>query len=100
MIDSIPKNDNPEKEQYVGAYVNCWVKEGSKEEALQKAEEYIDSQGWIPQNIEEYFLVERSRYLGNEDDDIKESLRCFDLAIEYGVCGAIYCYDNEPANEF
>ena len=93
MIHAVPKKDNPENEECIGAYVNCWVKRSTYLTALKEAKSYIDSEGWSATNIEEAYITERNRYI--DDPDSSQSLECYDLACEYGVAGIFYTYKTE-----
>ena len=93
MIHAVPKEDNPESEECIGAYVNCWVKGLTHFTALKKAKKYIVSEGWTATNIEDAYITERERYIG--DPDSSQSLECYDEACEYGVSGIFYTYATE-----
>lgn len=97
MIHAVPKKDNPESEEFIGAFVNCWVKGSTHLTALNEAEKYIDSEGWTATNIEDAYITERERYIG--DPDSIESLECYDAACDYGVAGIFYTYATEEDEE-
>ena len=97
MIHAVPKEDNPESEECIGAYVNCWVKGLTYFTALKKAKKYIVSEGWTATNIEDAFITERGRCIG--DPDSSQSLECYDEACEYGVSGIFYTYETLEDDE-
>jgi hypothetical protein len=84
MFEAVPNPDNPEKEEYEGAFVNCWVNATSMKSALTDAAKYIKSEGWKIEGMEESFIVDRERYEG--ETELVDSLECFDQAISNGVC--------------
>ena len=52
-----PQSDNPEAEEYGGAFVGCWIKDRTEDEARSVAEIMIEDNGWIPTKIEEQYPV-------------------------------------------
>ncbi|WP_047154399.1 hypothetical protein [Aneurinibacillus tyrosinisolvens] len=90
MFEAIPNLDNPEKEEYAGAFVTCWVNSIDLNSALSKAKGFINDEGWEVIRIEEQFIAKREWY---EKDDAKiESLKCFDEAVLYGVAAIFYTF--------
>ena len=53
MIEGTPKENNPECEDIIGAYIDVWVRTDSLEDAVQKAKEYVEYEEWNISNIEE-----------------------------------------------
>ena len=87
----------PPKEEFIGAYVNCWVNGSTKATSLKKAKDYVDSEGWTTTHVEESYVAERERYVG--DPVCIDSLECYDAACKYGVAGTFYTYVSEDAKE-
>ena len=90
IIEAVPDCSNPEREQYAGAYINCWVRAKSEQDAISRAMEYIDSEHWRCIQLEEISVAERSRYA-----DLPDSLACFDAACEQGIAALFHIWLNE-----
>lgn len=96
-LEAIPRSDNPESEECIGAYVLCFVKSTNIKSALKKATEYVSNEGWEVIGVEDQFIGSRDMYEGeNEDKEIRE---CFDEAVEYGVSGIFYTFASEDDDE-
>jgi hypothetical protein len=52
MFEAKPQSDNPEKEEFKGAYVTCWVDSKDVSSALTTARSYINDEGWEVISIE------------------------------------------------
>jgi len=84
LMEAKPYSNNPESNEFGGAYVNCWVKAKNARLALQSAEEFLNSEGWEFVDIEEMNVSNRDSYI-NEP----EFLDCYDSACQNEV-GAIF----------
>ncbi len=95
MLEAVPNASNPESEVLGGAFVNCWVKAETMENAFDEAVNYLEVQQWEFVRIEEEYITERERYF-----DLPKSLECYDEACEYGVSGIFYTFpiEDEPEN--
>src|SRR5690349_8551085 len=89
MIQAEPLEDNPEKDDFEGAYVNCWVNCDNREMAIFQACTYITNEGWKPVQVEDYCIADRDEYL---EDGYEDSLQCYDQAMENGMSALFYCY--------
>ena len=99
QLEAIPLIDNPESEECVGAFVNCWVKSKNIKLALNTAKNYVVNQGWEVISIEDQFIASRDMYLGDTEED-KELLECFDEALREGISAIFYIYEeNEDEGE-
>ena len=87
MVEAVPNHSNPESKEYSGAYINCWVKADTSADAVKKAKEYIRNENWDFVSIEEFFSVQRERYLEEPD-----SLECYDNAIQCGLDAIFYTW--------
>ncbi len=94
MLEAVPCENNPESEYLGGAFVNCWVKAETMENAFDEAVKYLEIQGWEFIRIEDEYITERERYF-----DMPKSLECYDEACEYGASGIFYTYPIEDAPE-
>jgi hypothetical protein len=90
MMEGIPMVDNPEKEEFDGAFINCWVNSVDITSALTKASKYIKSEGWRVLQIEDQMITNRERY--ERDPELLESLECFDQAVSEGVSAIFYVW--------
>jgi hypothetical protein len=90
MCEAIPKAENPEKEDVAGAYVSCWVDSTDLSSALKKISSYINDEGWDVINVEDQFVTSRDRY--ENDDELTESLECFDQAVNYGIAAIFHTW--------
>lgn len=90
MTEAVPNSDNPESKELGGAYVNCFVKAKTSEEAQSIANEYILGENWTPVETKEMFIAKKDSYI-NEP----ESLDCYDEACEYGASGIFYTWSVE-----
>lgn len=80
LLEGNPSIGNREKDEYAGAYINCWVKSKDEINAKNQAINYVKSQGWDVTTIEETFIATRDRYI-----DFPDSLECFDQAVDCGI---------------
>ncbi|WML50227.1 hypothetical protein RCG23_10710 [Neobacillus sp. PS3-34] len=92
QFEAIPHTDNPESEECVGAFVNCWVKSTNTKLALNKAKKYVNNQGWEVISIEDQFIASRDMYLGETEED-EELLESFDKAMREGISAFFYKYE-------
>lgn len=83
LFEAIPHADNPERQELAGAYITCWVNSIDFTFALPYVTTYINNEGWKVINVEEQFVANRERYEG--DDQLDESLACFDQAVNDGI---------------
>ncbi|MEK5391370.1 hypothetical protein NSQ59_13465 [Margalitia sp. FSL K6-0131] len=98
QLEVIPDIDNPEKEECVGAIVNCWVKSISMKLALNRAKNYLSNQDWKVISIEEQFITSRDMYIGETEED-DELLECFDEAMRDGISAIFYIFSEEHDEE-
>ena len=80
MIIAVPRSTNPEIMEFGGAYVNCWVKAATPEDAIDRAREYIEQENWVFLKAEEMWAAQRCFYI-----NLPDSLACFDEACKYGL---------------
>ncbi len=91
MIHAVPMDNNPEKEECIGAFINCWVKGATYLTALNKAKKHIhDNEKWTVLNVLESSIPGREWYI-----DVPESLECYDEACKYGASFIFYTYEND-----
>lgn len=95
MIEAVPNQDNPEKDEFEGAFVNCWVNSSNMTLAVTKASKYVNSEGWKMQRIEEQFIANRERYEG--DPELLDLLECFDEAVREEVSAIFHVWRNDEA---
>ena len=84
---AVPRHDSPQAAECGGAYINCWLKGGSKREAELEARALIDAEGWIIGYKDDEAQVERAEY-----DDRPQSLAYFDEAELTGSCYAFHTF--------
>ena len=80
MLEAIPCHNNPESNEFGGAYINCWVKASTQKEALQRAKEYIKNENWMFIKTEDIWEAQRQSYI-----DLPDSLECYDEACKNGL---------------
>ena len=80
MIEAIPNSNNPERNEFGGAYINCWVKASTQKEALKRAKDYIKNENWMFIKTEDIWEAQRQSYI-----DLPESLECYDEACKIGL---------------
>ena len=90
MIEAVPEDTNPEREEADGAFINIWVRAASENEALMKAKDYVDEEEWVFVKLKDMFEVKREAYL-NEPD----SLEGYDNACEYGIDAVFYTWPSD-----
>lgn len=95
MLEAAPLLGNQEEEELEGAFINCWVNSTSMKSALTEATEYIHSEGWTIQKVEDRFIVHRARY--EKDPELLESLECFDQAVNDGISAIFYVWPVEES---
>ena len=59
MIEAIPYRNNPESKEFVGAFVNCWVKASTQKDALKRVQEFIKNENWIFMKVEDIWEAQR-----------------------------------------
>ncbi|WKA49427.1 hypothetical protein QWY22_10975 [Planococcus liqunii] len=96
MLEAVPLPENKEEKEIAGAFINCWVNSASMESALTEANDYIQSEGWKVQKVEDQFIVNRERYL--KDPELQESLECFDQAVNDGISSIFYVWPSEETD--
>ncbi|MBQ3162625.1 MAG: hypothetical protein IJC04_10945 [Oscillospiraceae bacterium] len=87
MIEAVPNEDNDEREEVDGAYINFWVKANEYETALKEAMEYIDNENWQSIKVKDSFIAKRELYIDEPD-----SLECYDEACENGIAAIFYTW--------
>ncbi len=97
MIEVTPSEDNEEKDLSSGAFLNCWVKADSKDEAIEATKDYADAQCWDFVSLEDCDEVTRENYL--DDEDAQESLEAYDEASIEGISGIFYTWDEDQSDE-
>lgn len=90
MFEAVPRADNPNKNDFAGTFINCWVDSIDVDSAMVEAENYIKDEGWEIISIRDKFTVNRKQYEG--EDQLKESLECFDQAIKDGIVAIFYTW--------
>ncbi|MGK7377585.1 hypothetical protein ACSFXN_07060 [Planococcus sp. 1R117A] len=93
MMEALPRPDNPEKEEFEGAFISCWVDSADMTSALTEASRYIKSEGWKILQIEEQFIAKRERYEG--DPERLDLLEYFDRALEDGVSAIFHVWPKD-----
>jgi len=51
-FDVVQSPERPHEGERGGAFVNCWMKDRTEEEAYRDAKAYIEKQGWMIVNLE------------------------------------------------
>lgn len=93
LFEAIPLADNLESKFCKGAFINCWIKSTQEELALQEAIDYIrHEEGWEVIRTEESFIANREGY---EEDEQKDSLECFEWAVNHGVGVIVYTWSDD-----
>jgi len=77
-----------ESEELGGAYVNCWIKADSSDEAHSTAFEYLASEGWIVEGVEH-----ECRLVTEPNEEARER---FEQAQIDGEC---YVFHNWPIGD-
>lgn len=90
MMEIAPNGDNEECE---GAFLDCWVKAETEQEAVDVAKDYAETQGWEFIGLEEVSVVTREQYTDDEED--ADSLEAYDEAFREGISGIIYTWSDE-----
>ncbi|MCW9134280.1 hypothetical protein OF830_26175 [Bacillus paramycoides] len=97
QLEAIPHPDNPEKEECVGAYINCWVKSINEKKALNRAKKYVSNEGWEVIDILDRFIASRDLY--ESDNEAEESLECFDKAMRNKISAIFYIFSSEDDDD-
>lgn len=98
QLEAIPHIDNPESEECVGAFVNCWVKSTNINLALNTAKNYVINQGWEVISIEDQLIASRDMYLGDTEED-EELLEWLDEAMREGISAIFYTWSDEDDDD-
>jgi hypothetical protein len=65
---AVPTPDAQEFEEAGGAYVNCWILDGNREHAEERATTLIEEYGWAVEALEEGAIVSGEDYPPGEED--------------------------------
>ncbi|MET0787007.1 MAG: hypothetical protein ABWX61_04860 [Paenisporosarcina sp.] len=90
LCEAVPHIDNPEKNEFEGAYINCWVDSNDIDLATQQGINMINNEGWELISIETQFQATRDQYEG--DPELEEALACFDQAVKEGAATLFYTW--------
>jgi len=86
QYEAVPLPESEDFGKSGGAYINCWLKAQSQEEAAQLASAFIQERGWKVVSVEaECREVPHSLY--SEDDDDREH---YDQAMIDGECYVLH----------
>lgn len=61
-IEAVPADNNPEAEEFGGAFVNAWVDAPSLRDAEQMTIDRIEFEGWSPRRFDHWEIVCRECY--------------------------------------
>lgn len=86
-----PTPEAQEYEQAGGAYVNCWIRSDSRDQAEARAATLIEDYGWDVEALEEQSTVTGADY--GEDDEDREF---YEQAL---VEGEVLVFNTWPAGE-
>lgn len=92
--EAIPTPDFEDYDEVGGAYINCWIKAKTEDEAKEIARKSLNKQQWKLIALEECFPVEATYY-----EDEPESMECFEEALTDGESYIFYEWPNEPQEE-
>lgn len=62
LFEATPRSDNPEGEEHGGAFVSCWIDRPNLAEAKRIAREMIERHGWIADEPDEAYPIDRTAY--------------------------------------
>ena len=65
---ALPTPDAKEFEDAAGAYVNCWMRNETGQNARERAEELIRDYGWSVEGLEEEAVVTGDDYADDDED--------------------------------
>ena len=86
-FEAVPKHDSPEAQEFGGAYIDCWLRRESEQEAELEARAHIDESGWIIGRKEDQSWVEQEDY-----DDTPDVLQYYQEAEKNGSCYVFHCW--------
>lgn len=91
QFEGTPRSTHPQTDQIGGAFINCWIKAVSIEDAIHIARLEIEGWRWIIDEPDEAYEVDQTSYLRNP-----EGREHFEQAV---IDDAVYVFYNWPANE-
>ncbi len=94
QYECIPSPESEDYAEYGGAFISCWLKTNSIENAKLLAEKSIKENHWVVKKLEESYPVQSKDY-----DENEENLEYYQQA---EIDGEVYVYDawpNEPQEE-
>ncbi len=91
LFEAAPLPDSSNFKEAGGAYINCWVRSGSAEQAEPLARDYIKKDGWYVVSLEEHNTPEKDRYRNTPD-----SLEMYEQAENIGEGYIIYTWPPGP----
>ena len=94
QYESIPFSGSSDYEDTGGAYINCWVRAPSLDEAKDIALRDIEENKWKVVEVQEAYKITRDFY---EESD--ESLECYQQAELDGECYVYHRWPNEAQEE-
>ena len=57
----------PHKEEFGGAFINCWIKNQTSQNAIYVSKGWIEKSGWKIKQIEDHKIVTEQDYENGED---------------------------------
>ena len=93
LVEAVPDRNNPERQEFGGAYINCWVKATTKEDAVTRTKAYIAAENWTFVKILDVFIAQKQLYADEPDSAV-----CYDEACENGISAIFYTWSIDPDN--
>jgi len=78
-------------EEYGGAFVGCWIKDRTEDEAFTVAKEWLATSGWIVKSLEKQRAVSKFDYQCGEDGGQQ-----YEQALEDGEVYVFHAWPRRP----
>jgi len=91
QIESVPSSKSDDYKEVGGAFVSCWVKADTVENAQKKAKLSIEDNSWLVLNVLESYPVSAKTY-----ENRNEALEYFHQAEIDGEVYNFHLWPNEP----
>jgi len=91
QIESVPSSKSEDYKEAGGAFISCWVKADTIENARKKAVSSIEDNSWVVVDVQESYIVSAETY-----ENGNEALEYFNQAVTDGEVYSYHLWPNEP----
>lgn len=94
ILEGTPSENDEDRYHFKGAFVTCWVRAASPEDARETARGTLEKDGWTIFSEEDLFKADLAAYR-----DLPESRECYEKALNEGFSAMAYFYHEDGSGE-